>query len=97
MLLAKEDHPHHPPATWTVRKRGRKWALCVSGDHPSDFFDTKRQAEAAKVSGWLVTLYNNEGIWYAGGTVTGWRPYAQIEAENAALAAKATEADHAAV
>jgi hypothetical protein len=74
MLFSPEDHPKHPPHTWTVEKRGRRWALTV-GDSVIDTFATKREAEENKISGMYATLYEKERRWFAGERVDNWKPY----------------------
>jgi hypothetical protein len=74
IFASPAEHAANPPHTWTVCKRGRKWALCAL-DHPLDFFDTKKAAEAAKTTGFIANLYEKERRWYAGEPVSGWKPY----------------------
>lgn len=69
-----KEHAANPPSTWTVVKHGRKWALCLAG-HPSTYFDTKKEAEAARHTGFHATLYAKETRWFAGEKVDGWKPY----------------------
>lgn len=92
LFTTPEAHAANPPESWEVSKAAdRVWRLAPA-DAPAgaalDTFTTKAKAEAAKVSGWLVDLYEKEGRWYAGETVTGWRPYADVAAEHARLAAR---------
>lgn len=77
-LFSPEDHPNNPPETWQVRQvTPRLWHLTdKDGRGVLDSRTTKREAEALKVSGWLVNLYEKEGRWYAGEAVAGWRPFA---------------------
>jgi len=78
MLFSKEDHPKYPPSSWTVRKHGRKWGLFAgSCDYPLGTFLTKREAEQAKLSGFLVALYEKEGRWFAGERIQGWKLYSE--------------------
>jgi len=72
MLLRREDHPNHPPETWTVAKHGRKWCLFIAG-HCADTFATKHEAERAKTRGFLFDLYHKERRWYAGESIPGWK------------------------
>ena len=74
------EHAANPPASWRVVKRApRRWALTlVDGGPVLDTFATRREAEAAKVDGWLVALYAKETRWYAGEPVAGWKPYADL-------------------
>ena len=79
-----EEHQADPPAGWTVRKAGaRSWQLMSSGGGVLDTFTTRTEALAARESGWLVSLYQKEGRWFAGLPVANWRPYADIAAERA--------------
>jgi len=79
--LTPEEHDADPPEGWIVRKNGRRWSLCNKDGNVLVTVDTKREAERLKVEGDLVELYNDEGCWFAGGTVRNWRPYVtgQIE------------------
>lgn len=76
MLFAPHEHAANPPHSWIVRKHGRRWALCAACyDNPIDTFDTKREAEAAKLTGFHVDLYEKEGRWFRGESIPGWKPY----------------------
>lgn len=80
-----EEHDAHPPETWVVVKAAdRVWHLrphdWQPNDGPLDTFTTKRAAEAAKVEGHLVSLYRDEGRWFAGENVRNWKPYEPEEA-----------------
>lgn len=78
MIFATPDeHFANPPSTWTVRKHGRKWALCIK-DHPIDTFLTKKAAEAGKTSGMYFNLYEKESRWYRGESVPNWKPYQAV-------------------
>lgn len=81
IFASPAEHAAHPPSSWTVRKHGRKWGLFIGNEHPADTFLTKRQAEAAKTTGFLADLYAKELRWYAGEAVYGWKPYAVCLAE----------------
>lgn len=73
-LFMKEDHAANPPETWQVRKVAeRRWELFVP-IYGLETFPTKKAAEAAKVSGFLVNLYEKERRYYAGQDVPGWKP-----------------------
>jgi hypothetical protein len=70
-----EKHAANPPATWQVVKVvERRWDLKADGG-VIDSFTTKREAEEHKTTGRWVRLYEDEGRWYAGESVRGWRPY----------------------
>lgn len=82
LFLTPEDHAANPPSTWTVTKAcDRIWHLDTSDGEPLDSFTTKTAAEAAKVEGFLVRLYDQEGRWMAGETPPGRRSYAECLAE----------------
>lgn len=72
------EHEADPPAAWHVEKHGRRWALVSSSGGTLDTFATKREALAAKESGFLASLYEKEGRWFRGETVPGWKPYSAI-------------------
>lgn len=79
LFLTPEDHAANPPETWKVVKMAdRFWALQVSSGGTLNTFPTKAKAEADRVDGPLVKLYNDEGRWMAGEQVNGWRPYAEL-------------------
>jgi hypothetical protein len=78
--LTRAEHDADPPSGWTVHKHGRRWQLRNRNGGVLDTFDTKAKAEAAKVTGFLVTLYQNEGRWFNGETVPGWKPYVEPQA-----------------
>lgn len=88
-LFRCEDHADNGPETWrveTVRDAsGRRvpslFHLTTAGGDVLDTFTTRREAEAAKESGHLVTLYHRERRWYAGEEIPGWRPWAEVHAE----------------
>jgi hypothetical protein len=73
------EHEADPPIEWVVRKEGRRWQLINVFGAVVDTFNTKREAEAAKVSGRLVDLYDKEGRWFRGEQVEGWKPYRKKE------------------
>jgi hypothetical protein len=83
--LTPEEHDADPPSGWTVHKNGRRWQLRNKDGGVIDTFDTKRQAEAAKTSGHLFDLYQDEGRWFKGERPRGWRPYAECKAEQDSL------------
>lgn len=69
------DHDADPPSGWTVRKHGRKFALCNKDGHPMQYCTTRREAEALKTSGFYFNLYNDEGRWFCGESVRNWKQY----------------------
>lgn len=85
IFASPAQHHENPPATWTVRKHGRKWGLfCNVSENPLDTFLTKREAEAGKVTGFIANLYAKETRWYTGERVDNWKVYAQCVAERQA-------------
>lgn len=90
LFTTPEAHAANPPETWEVSKAAERLWYLAPADAAGvlDSFTTKTAAEAAKVSGWLVDLYEKEGRWYAGETVAGWRPYAEVAEEHARIAAR---------
>lgn len=78
-----DQHAANPPASWVVTKHAdRSWALCPAGEsYDLATFSTKKEAEQAKVSGFLVNEYEAEGRWYAGETPPGRKSYAECLAE----------------
>jgi len=80
-----ERHAANPPDTWKVTLLApRRWDLQTSDGRTIDSFTTKKAAETAKVEGFLVRLYGDEGRWFAGETPAGQRSYAECRAERAA-------------
>ena len=76
------EHDADPPSGWTVRKSGRKWQLLSGSGGVLDTFETKKQAEGGKCSGFLFNLYQDEGRWFKGETPRGWKPYIQCRLEH---------------
>ena len=79
-----EDHDADPPSGWRVVKvAGPAWHLVssLSDDYVFASYLRKRDAEAARTDSPHVRLYEREGRWFAGEPVSGWKPYAAIEAE----------------
>jgi hypothetical protein len=75
-----EEHDANPPESWQVVKVApRTWHLRQAdhkpGDGPLTSCETKARAEALKVSGFFVDLYEREGRWMRGEPVAGWKPY----------------------
>lgn len=70
-----QEHAANPPATWTVRRVGRRWALRTAAGTTLDTFDRKHQAEEGRTTGRMARLYADESRWYAGEQVRGWKPY----------------------
>ncbi len=89
LFASPEEHAANPPATWEAHKAiSRLWHLRTKDGTVLDSFGTKRAAEAAKESGWLVVAYVREGRWYAGDTPPGMRSWAACKAEQERLAAR---------
>lgn len=86
--LTPEEHDADPPSGWTVRKQGRRWALCNRKGDVLDTFDTKSKAESYKTTGFLFNLYQQEGEWFRGNTPHSHRPYAECKAEMDKIAAR---------
>jgi len=75
-----EEHAANPPASWKVRKSGRKWQLCTQAGTVLHTAETKREAEGLKAAGFYFDLYNDETRWYRGEKVRNWKPYQPREA-----------------
>lgn len=88
MFSGPEEHATNPPESWVVVKVAGRWRLQTADGGHLDGFRTKREAEEAKVSGFLSRLYYDEKHWYAGGHVAHWKPYAEVLAEQRRLAAR---------
>jgi hypothetical protein len=74
------DHDADPPTVWQVEKAAERcWHLNSSRGGTIGSYPTKKAAEADKVSGPHVALWEKEGRWMRGETVPGWRPYAEVE------------------
>lgn len=81
MLFPPETHADNPPSTWTVVRRAPKLYAVVTKDGVElETRKTKREAAALLTSGFCVDLYEKERRWYAGETVAGWRPFAEVQA-----------------
>lgn len=90
-----EEHKADPPSAWVVRKAGDgNWHLDSSlpGGGTIAYFSRRRDAEAARICGREVNLYQTEEQWFAGETPYGWRPYADIVAERARRAERVASA-----
>jgi hypothetical protein len=74
-----EEHAANPPSTWLVVKTGGCWSICAADGYELEGnFDRKRDAEAARTSGFAAQLYAKETRWYAGESVRGWKPYSEV-------------------
>lgn len=75
-LFSEHDHAANAPETWQVTKVGESaWRLTTRAGDTLEQFSTKREALEARSVGHLVKLYEQEGAWYAGERVAGWRMY----------------------
>jgi len=78
--LTPEEHDADPPAAWqVVRIADRCWHLDRSLGGTIGYYTTRRAAEAGKVSGPWVRMYEQDGRWFAGHTPPGWRSYAECK------------------
>jgi hypothetical protein len=86
LFSGPRQHAANPPESWEVVKVSGNgnygWDLVAGPSRWTiDSFSTKKAAEAAKIEGYLVKLYEEEARWYAGKPVTNWRPYAEVAGE----------------
>ena len=89
--LTPERHEADPPSAWVVVKvADRCWHLDSSLGGTFGYYTRKRDAEADKVSGFYVSLYETEGRWFAGQTPPGYRPYAECKARMDKAASRQT-------
>lgn len=80
VFTSPEASASNPPETWEVVKVAeRLWRLTTADGAVLDSFTRKSDAEAAKTEGWLLNLYLDEARWYAGESVRGWKPYAELK------------------
>jgi len=87
IFSSPEEHAANPPETWEVVKAAygtNPWRLMVCG-HTLESFKTKKEALAARATGFYARLYEKELHWYAGGSVPGWRAYAEVSASRTQL------------
>lgn len=73
-----EENAANPPDTWTVVKGYGGWHLTDQHGTVLDRFRTKREAEQARTDGQVARLWDQERRWYAGETIPGWKPYAEL-------------------
>lgn len=81
--LTPAEHTADPPSGWTVCKGdkwGKRWQLLNKDGGVIDTFATKKEAESAKVSGYVFDLYRKEGQWFNGEAVSNWKPYTRSKA-----------------
>ena len=76
MLFNRDEHRENPPITWVVVKAADRCWHVRTKDGVTLAYDvkTKKVAEEMKITGFLVSLYHKECLWYAGEQVNGWRP-----------------------
>lgn len=83
-----QTHAQNPPSSWEIVKLYPRWVLTTAmGIGTLETFATKRDALAAKESGFLFDLYYQEGRWMAGDDVAGWKPWSETEGGREWLAA----------
>lgn len=105
LFATPEIHAANGPETWQIVKLAdRRWGLVTAGwtlaeGVPLETFTLKRDAEAARLDGWAATLWEKERRWFAGETIPGWKPFAEVMAESARTEARmaARMAERAAV
>lgn len=89
LFSGPQEHAANPPLSWQVVKAGtRVWDLRTTAGVVLQTFTTRRDAEGARLQGWLVDLYEKERRWYGGEPVANWRPWADVRAEHERTAAK---------
>lgn len=69
------EHAANPPETWIVTRVGHQWALQTTAGGTLDHATTRSAAESLRTEGFIANLYAKEARWYAGESVSGWRPY----------------------
>lgn len=69
------EHAANGPATWTVVKAGRRFAVRTAHGVTLDTCERKRDAVELCQGGHLVTLYGKESRWYRGERVDNWQAY----------------------
>ena len=89
MFGGPEEHAANHPNTWVVRKLyERAWSLQTKDGVRIETRETRRQAEADRVHGRWVSLYDRDTRWYAGDTPSGLKSYAECKAERERNAAR---------
>lgn len=79
LYASPEAHNANPPSTWRpVKLTARSWALRDARGVTLDTFPTRAAAIEATRSGTLVSMWERERRWYAGESVPGWRPCADV-------------------
>jgi hypothetical protein len=85
-VFDQAQHIENPPETWRVERipETRRWALvtddgdaALAGDR-IDTFETMREAQEARESGFMAELWRKESRWYAGESINGWRDYSEV-------------------
>lgn len=88
-----EQHAANPPETWQIVRiptgSRARFALKISADQPHpETFATRGEAERERDKGYTRRLYEDEARWYAGEPVRGWRPWAEVKADQERNAAR---------
>lgn len=78
MFAGPDEHAANPPETWKVVKSGRAWHLITMTGDVLDYFVRQSDAVAAIEEGPIRRLYDDETRWYAGESVRGWKPWADV-------------------
>jgi hypothetical protein len=89
LFSTPEEHAANHPTTWKVTKvSSRSWALQTKDGETLETRTTKKDAEQARVTGFLVNLYGRDHSWFAGVTPVGQRSWADCKAERERIAAR---------
>lgn len=73
------EHAANPPETWRVIKVGeRAWRVVTTGGTVLEYATTRKRAHELIESGHMRRLYDRETRWYAGESIPGWKPYAEV-------------------
>lgn len=95
LFAGPAEHAANPPETWQAVKFGRRWSIATADGKTLDpMHETKRSALEGIQGGSVRKLYEQEGRWYAGERIPGWRPWAELQAEHARAAAARLEREH---
>ena len=87
LFRSPEEHAQNPPSSWEVVKvADRVWHLRTASGGTLESFESKGRALEAREGGFLAREYEQEGRWYAGEDVAGWKPYAVVLEEQEAHA-----------
>lgn len=91
-----EEHAANPPESWQIVRvpsgTRARFALKISEHQPHpETFATRGDAENERTKGHTRRLYDDETRWYAGESVRGWRPWAEVKADQERHAAYSAE------